>query len=74
MIKARLTSVHRILCCVQSQAYYTQISPIARLCPVATVTHETIVIVEEETEEAARNLSLPPRERGQDHPSKGKMP
>ena len=80
------SSFHRILCCDQGQAYFcpphsllcakpdllhTNLS-IARLCPVATVTHEMTVIVEEETEEAARNLSLPPREKGQGHPSKGK--
>ena len=69
-----LSSFRRILCCDQGQAYFTKTSPIARLCPVATVTHETIVIVEEETEEAARNLSLQPREKDQDHPSKDKMP
>lgn len=59
-----------------SQARLTshQISPGARLCPVAIVTHETTVIAEEETEEAGRNLSLPPKEKDQDHPSKGKMP
>ena len=68
-----LSSLHPIICCEQGQAHFTQISPVVRLCPVATVTHGTIVIVEEEIE-AARNQLLSPREKDQDHPSKGKMP
>ena len=65
-----LSSFHRILCCNQGQVHITQTFPVARLCPVATVTHETIVIVEEE---AARNQSLLPREKDQDHLNQGKI-
>ena len=68
-----LSSLHRILCCDQGQAYFTQLSLVVRLCPVAIVIHETIVIVEEEIEEAARTLPLSPEE-DQDNPNRGKMP
>lgn len=69
-----LSSLHRSPCCEQGQARFAKLFLVVRTCPVANVTHGTIVIVEEEIEEAARNLPLSPRGKDQDHPSKDKMP